>query len=141
MWATGSQGTLPGQTLARIRGEYAFDITSITSLFDGFDEIGLGICLVSENAFNAGVASVPSSIADIGWDGWMWHALHAHVTGFSTIETGRGPMEAVRGTIDTKAMRKEKATDVLIGVIELGTETGTCGLDFFAFTRLLVFLP
>ena len=112
-------------------------LITVTTLGDGFDEVGLGMCYVSENAFGAGVASVPSPLTDMGWDGWMWHQILSQFRGFSTTETGRGPMEAVRMSIESKAMRKVKASDILIGVVEVGTEVGAASLGFQARTRVL----
>ena len=129
--------TVDGLTAIRIRGEFTLGLSVITSINDGFLKIGLGICNVTENAFNAGTASVPAPLTDIGWDGWMWHQLLGEFRGFSTTPTGRGPLEAVRMPIDSKAMRKVKQTDVLIGVIEVGAETGAATILFSAVTRVL----
>ena len=141
LWATGAQALLDGLTIVRIRGQFTLAITTTTTVLDGFHRIGLGICNVTENAFNAGVASVPQPLTDIGWDGWMWHQIVSRMTGFSTTEAGRGPMEAVRMEIDTKAMRKTRDTDVLVGVLEMGTEVGTSTVQFQASTRILDKLP
>ena len=84
-----------------------------------------------------GAAAVPSPIADIAWDGWLWHHLTTPVLGFSTTETGQSPMEAERIVIDSKAMRKIKDTDVLMGIFEIGTETGTATMRVAALTRVL----
>ena len=55
----------------------------------------------------------------------------------SVTESFRGPMEGVRVEIDSRAMRKTKTTDILIGVVELGTEVGVATIEFSAITRLL----
>ena len=137
LWAVGSQSTLSGLTLIRVRGEFTAVLDVVTAIGDGFERIAVGMCIVSENAFDAGVTAVPSPITDIGWDGWLYHRLLGQFRGSSTTELGRSPMEAVRIEMDSKAMRKFKQTDVLIGVVELAPETGAATLTFSATTRLL----
>ena len=141
LWALGSQITLPDLTLVRVRGEFTAFIESATSIGDGYYELAFGICIVTENAFNAGVASVPAPLTDLGWDGWLFHRLVSQMRAPSTTELFTSPMEAVRIEIDSKVMRKEKATDVMIGVTELGTEAGACTLTYQAVTRVLDKLP
>ena len=141
VWAAGSATGFDGRTIVRIRGEFTLALSVVTTIGDGFNGIGMGICNVSENAFDVGVTAVPSPITDLAWDGWMWHQLLGEFHGASTTELGVGPMEAVRMPIDTKAMRKVKATDVLIGVIELGLERGAATLRMSARTRVLDKLP
>ena len=137
LWVLGSQALVAGLTTIRIRGMLTVNLAVTTSVGDGFDSVMAGICIVSENAFNAGIGSVPTPIQDISWDGWMWHMILGRFRGASTTEVARAPMEAGRFVIDSKAMRKIKSTDVLIGVLEAGTETGTSTLEFSADTRIL----
>ena len=141
LWATGAQALSDGLTVVRVRGQYTLSLRVVTTIFDGFARWGMGICIVAENAFDAGVGSVPSPLSDIAWNGWMYHNLGGALTGFSTTETGRGPMEAVRVDIDTKAMRKTRSSDIVVGVLELGTEVGAATVGFAAETRMLVKLP
>jgi hypothetical protein len=63
------------------------------------------------------------------------------MAGFSTTETGQSTMEAVRVPIDSKAMRKVHESDVLVGVIEMGTEVGAATVRYAAETRILDKLP
>ncbi len=72
----------------------------------------------------------------------MWHEMVASVRAPTTTEvTGNAGTSQVRGVIDTKAMRKIGADEVLFGAVELGTEAGTAALSFGARTRMLVMLP
>jgi len=137
LWATGSQAAEDGLTVVRLRGELTMFVEVATSPFDGFLSIGHGICIVSENAFNAGTASVPAPLDDIGWDGWIWYHLTEQLREASTTETGRSGLSMVRIPIDSKAMRKNKRTDVLVGVSQFGTEVGTSTLTFSSRTRVL----
>ena len=141
LWALSSQVLVDGLTLIRIRGEFSCHLNVVTAISDGFASFAVGLCNVSENAFNAGIVSVPSPITDMAWPGWMYHSLHAELTGLETTEVGRGPLSAVRVSIDSKAMRKVRIMDVLCGVIEVGAETGTANLVFSATTRILDKLP
>ena len=62
-----------------------------TSALDGYDG-AVGLCIVSENAFNAGIASIPTPITDIQWDGWLWYqsfSLRTPTAG--TVSLGEGP--------------------------------------------------
>ena len=141
VWSLGSIALLDGLTIVRIRGELSLYLSVVTTVFDGFQRWAAGICIVSENAATVGVTAIPASLTDIGWDGWMWHHSAAGMAGFSTAETGQSVMEAVRIPIDTKAMRKLRETDVVVGVIEMGTEIGTATVRYAAQTRMLSKLP
>ena len=141
LWSLGSQSLLNDTTVTRIRGELSMVLSVVTTIGDGFDRVAVGICNVTENAFNAGVTAVPAPIGDVGWDGWIWHRWFASFRGASVTELGVSPMEAVRVEIDSKAMRKVHQTDFLIGVVELGAETGAATLQFSAETRVLDKLP
>ena len=138
LWATGSQATVAGLTMVRLRGNLCVWLEVVTAIGDGFHDVGFGICNVSENAFGVGVTAVPQPLTDIGWDGWLWHKLLSPVLGFSVTEgDNTGPLSQVRIEIDSKAMRKTKETDFLIGVAQVGNETGTATLQFGANTRIL----
>ena len=132
---------LGGLTLVRLRGEMAIGQTLCTTIGDGFDSVGVGFCIVSENAAAVGATAVPHPIADMGWDGWLFHHLWAGFFCYNTTEEGQSEMDASRQVIDSKAMRKWTETDVLVGMIELGVETGAATLKFSANTRILAKLP
>ncbi len=68
----------------------------------------------------------------------MWHKLVSPVIGLSVTEgENTGTLSQVRVDIDSKAMRKARTSDVLIGVTELGTEIGAATFQFLAQTRIL----
>ena len=62
------------ETLLRTRGAMLFNSDQIAA---GEEVIGaLGMILVSEDAFAAGIASIPSPVNDIDNDGWvLWHPV------------------------------------------------------------------
>ena len=141
LWNVGQQAVDDGLTLVRVRGEVVLNLTQVTTIGDGFEAFAFGLCIVSENAFGIGVSAVPAPLTDIAWDGWLVHSVHGHMTGQETTEVSRFPLEAIRVPIDSKAMRKFRATDTLVGVIQVGTEIGAAALRLSARTRMLVKLP
>jgi len=121
--------TVGGITVVRIRGLFDCQLVSSTSAGDGyFGAVGIG--LVSDSAFQAGIGSVPTPITDQEWDGWLWYNfLSVHES--SPDDAGSGASH-YRAEIDTKAMRKIDG-DVRIyaamEVVEIGTAVVNCHLD------------
>jgi len=133
VFGTGAQAAQDGLTLVRTRGEVLLTMTGAARL-DGFSQISMGICIVSENAAGIGATAIPAPSTDIGWDGWLWFW-----TGSMSVETFTAfDATNLRIPIDSKAMRKFKNTDVMVGVIQAGTEVGTASLQATMQTRLLV---
>ena len=141
LWSVGSAINEDGLTQVRLRGEYTAFLSVVTTIGDGFSAMAVGMCYVLENAFGIGITAVPTPLADIAWDGWLYHRLHGNIFGQSTTELATGPIDAFRVEIDSKAMRKTRFSDILVGVVELGTETGTATLVFGGQTRVLDKLP
>ena len=99
--------------------------------------MAIGICNVSENASGVGITAVPHPITDMSWDGWLYHALLGPLISLTTTEEGQTGLAMIRHEIDSKAMRKLKAQDVTVGVVEVSTEIGTATMTFQARTRIL----
>ena len=118
LFGTGAQTVVDEITLIRTRGILSLQVTAADAVLAGFDG-AVGICVVSENAFNAGIASVPTPATDIAWDGWLWHHIFSIRAVTATIADGVNAV-AVHRTIeiDSKAMRKTNITDVIIAVLE-----------------------
>ena len=111
-------------------------VTAADAVLAGYDG-AVGICVVSENAFNAGIASVPTPVTDVAWDGWLWHHFFSLRAVTATIGDGvNGPAVVWKIIIDSKAMRKTNITDVEIAVIET-TETTSASLHARIDTRSL----
>jgi len=140
LWPTGAAAAQDGLTIVRIRGEFAINLTVVTSAGDGFASAAIGLCVVTGDAFAAGITAIPTPLADISWDGWMFHQLIAHLTARQTAPLNVA-FSALRIPIDTKAMRKIRDTDVLVGVLEMGTEVGNASAQVSGVTRALVKLP
>ena len=138
LWTTGIILVLdPKSTIVRIRGEALLFLQTNIAATDGFSG-GLGIGIVSSDAFAAGAASCPGALTDSAWDGWMWHTFfHIH-SPKSALAVSAGDQAAFqRITIDSKAMRKIGDNETLIGSIE-ANEEGTATGQFWADTRLLL---
>jgi len=86
-----------------------------------------------------GVTAVPDPIADMDWDGWMYHRffdVHGAAGTFDATE----PQASIQFEVDSKAMRKIPLNETLVAVLEVveqGASTGTAWFD----SRILVKLP
>ena len=59
-------------TVVRTRGQFVAALTVATGLGDGFTgAVGIGIATLA--AVTAGIASVPTPVTEMDWDGWVWH--------------------------------------------------------------------
>ena len=136
IYATGSQSVVDNVTIIRTRGLLEIRLESAATLGDGFRG-AVGICVVTENAFNAGIGSIPTPIVDVAWDGWLWYSHFALFNVTGTIADGVNAVTASqRIWIDSKAMRKTRVTDVAVAVIA-ALETGAASFDSFLDTRML----
>jgi len=141
VWSVGAQATLDGLTITRIRGEFSVWLESIATVFDGYNQVAIGICNINENAAGVGITAIPFPLDDSDWDGWMFHSFLGSLIGFSVTETGQSAMEVIRVPIDSKAMRKVHEGDTVVGVVQFGIEQGVAVAEFSANTRILDFLP
>ena len=134
LFGTGAQAALAGLTIVRTRGFLNVSARTAAAALDGFSG-AVGLAIVSENAFGIGITAVPTPITDIAWDGWLWHQLFSVKSMSSTVDSG-GILANARFTIDSKAMRKIKLTDIIVMVAEV-TEVGTSVFHAEADTRFL----
>ncbi len=120
-------------TLVRTRG---FASTSPTS-FGADVQIGgaFGLCIVSNEAFVAGTASIPRPFDDADWGGWlMWQSFASRLE--FADPTGR-LYPTVQGVqVDSKAMRKISTNETIVFMCE--SQTGA--LDVIMHLRLLFLL-
>ncbi len=131
-------GVSPGAaelTVMRTRGVVdMFLLGSGAADGDGFfGAIGLGKC--TNAAFDVGVGSVPTPLAEVDWDGWYWHQFFSVHN--PDITFGGSPAVHYRAVIDSKAMRKFDFRETLYAAIEV-VEIGTATLNVFLDTRMLV---
>ena len=132
----GANIIVDGLTLLRTRGEFEIFMTAATAIPDGFRG-AFGIGIVTTAAFTAGVASIPTPIAEQDWDGWLfWRAFGVHA-GLQPNSDGSGYL---RFEVDSKAMRKLDLLETIVAVVEVvevGTATATSHFD----SRVLLALP
>ncbi len=138
--ATSFTTILGTETLARIHGELMVTLNTATSINDGFTG-AVGIGKVQDEAFQAGVGSVPSPVTESSWDGWLYHQFF-EVRALSTVEAEliASPASTFRRTVDVKSMRKVDDQENFILVmeaIEVGTAVGVLSFQ----SRALSLLP
>jgi len=139
IFPSGSIALLNDLTIVRLRGWLNLWITTANASADGF-QWAFGICNITENAAGVGVTAIPDPLVDVAWDGWFVYDtgwLEA-VNNTPIVDVSIGVMH--RLMIDSKAMRKVHATDVLtaaLGVSEVGTASMRASLS----TRVLAKLP
>ena len=139
LFAGGGQATLDDLTIVRTRGELLLSLLTAAAPQQGF-QWAFGMCIVSENAFNAGVASVPAPLADGSWDGWFVHHQGSLKSGTATPAQEASDGTVNRLIIDSKAMRKLHQSDFVVGVLET-VEAGTATMHAELHTRILSKLP
>ena len=133
------QSAQDGLTIVRIRGEILLYMTSGDGTTTGF-EVAVGIGIANENAvLTVGVTAVPNPLTDAEWDGWMQYWT-GDVRAASTTITNSEGVSAARITIDSKAMRKFRSSDVLFGCIQT-VETTSAIMSSHLRSRVLVKLP
>ena len=136
LFLTGAQATIDEVTIVRTRGILVLQLIVADAALAGYTG-AVGICNVTENAFNAGIASIPTPVTDIAWDGWLWYQLFALNAITATIADGVNAGAMFKQfTVDSKAMRKTNVTDVIVGVIEV-TEATNATLHARLDTRML----
>ena len=121
-------------TLLRTRGTFQFLLTSATSAGNGFTG-AVGIGVFSDQAFTAGVASMPSPVSESFSNVWLWHTYFSCLAGVAG-GLGGGPEGNFRIQIDAKAMRKFDANQVMACVLEV-SEKGTATAEVHMDSRIL----
>ena len=136
VWNLG-QSSAGGLTLVRIRGSISLWLEVVTTVGDAFGDVGVGIGIVSDDAFAIGATAMPGPLSDPGWD-WMFVEYLSAMVGRSVSESELvGPLGEVRVPIDTKAMRKVKPNQTVFGMVETEDEIGAVTLVYSAMTRML----
>ena len=101
--------------------------------------MAIGVGIVTRQAADAGIGSVPVPITDASWDGWMYHRF------FDLFDTAGVAAEGeakIQFEVDTKAMRKIHENEALVAVAESAISGGTPGSSGIIFdSRILFLLP
>ena len=132
-----------GNTVVRTRGELL--LTLLTSSVQAGGYVGaFGIAIVTAQAVSIGVTAIPGPIADVGWEGWLYHRMFSCLSG-GIINQGAAADEdqvnsvsaALRLEVDSKAMRKINSDMGIVAVLEV-TELGAATMVFSFDSRVLV---
>jgi hypothetical protein len=84
-----------------------------------------GMCVVSEDAFAAGAASIPGPFSDASSDLWMVHQYFAQSFQFASgVGAGFNGSFGMQLDIDSKAMRKVTEEERLVVMVENGSADG-----------------
>ncbi len=136
----GVAAALGGITVVRIRGQLDIILTAAAAAIEGFHG-AFGICIVNEDAFAVGVSAVPDPLADVNWDGWIFHHFFDVHSITGTIADGSNASAVhQRINVDSKAMRKFLEEEVMVAKIEV-VENGTSTMNAFFDSRVLIKVP
>ncbi len=107
-------------TIVRSRGEVAVRNTAF-----GADVViggAFGICVVSDEAFAAGTASIPRPFDDADWGGWfVWQSFES-LFSFDDATGNLGVNNtSLRYQVDSKAMRKVSDGETIVMMAESQT--------------------
>ena len=143
----GALAAADGDTIVRLRGDLLLFLKTASAAATGFDG-AFGIGIVTDQAFNAGVASIPGPLTDFDWNGWFYHqffhvfSADAIVAAAASSEPGQlhSVSAAIQTAVDSKAMRKIPENNIVVAMIET-TEVGVATMQFLFNCRILVKLP
>jgi len=135
----GSATILPDLTLLRTRGRFHGVLTTGTAGGGFTGAMALGIATAP--AFAAGIASVPTPLAEPEWDGWIFWVPFSLTAVLAIASPDSGGVSAhFDYEVDSKAMRKQRVGDTLYCAVEV-VEQGTCIAEFSFLSRVLDALP
>ena len=100
-------------TIVRLRGQVSFHGASAADLSMAG---AVGICMVSDEAFAAGVTAVPEPFTDADWSGWFW--WQAFTGRFEVQDTTGSLLQSWQIEIDSKVMRKVGPNETAVIVCE-----------------------
>ena len=135
LYSVGAVPSAEGLTIVRIRGTFLAYLVTVGSNNDGFKG-AVGIGIVTDEAFTAGIASIPAPFSDEEDELWIWHSFF-HIIGASTSSPSQQPAATVRLEVDSKAMRKFPVGNTLFAAVEV-VESGVVSGESHIDTRTLV---
>ncbi len=139
-WSALSSGTativgsfVAGADLTVLRTRGMLSILSDAEVEEEVDG-AIGLAIVSEDAFQAGITAVPTPIGDIDSDSWLLWQPFQHARALGTA-AGQSPANS-QYPLDSKAMRKFHADERVVVVLENGSSV--FALRFHLIARMLV---
>ena len=133
-------------TIIRMRGCIHLELACETTA-TLLQQVAIGIALVDDKAFAAGVGSLPSPRDDEDFDGWMWwwcgHLGYGDRNdGTVTDSTGGFRRPSVEIELDSKAMRKWDENQTLVAIIQnISIDAGGAAVEFAMAGRMLMKAP
>ena len=109
-----TNGIMVKPTIVRTRGNVSHrpSVNSADVAYVG----AIGVCVVSQEAFTAGAASIPRPHDDADWGGWLvWRSFSESLD--VTTDIGR-LINSNSFEVDSKAMRKMGINDVMVTMAE-----------------------
>ena len=136
LWSQGITVTAGKLTVVRIRGMAMVQLLTADAVGSGMHG-AVGIGLATSAAFAAGVASLPSPLTEISWDGWIWHNIFdvRAITGTRADGVNSNGARQLM-EIDSKAMRKFDDSMTIFGIWET-VESTNATIEMQATTRVL----
>ncbi len=102
-------------TIVRVRGLFSVKLQTYAADLDVAG--ALGMCIVSNEAFTAGAASIPRPHDDSNWDGWfVWQAFSFRYE-FNDATGSQFPA-SWDVQVDSKAMRKVTENETVVVMVE-----------------------
>ena len=129
-----------GVTLARMRGRLRIALRSAVSLGDNITG-AFGVGVVKTTAAIAGIASVPTPVAEQDAESWLYWQAVSMGSMSPSPQWGSAGWAFFDVDIDSRAMRKLSLDDSIYAAFEGGTEVGNVTLNVFFDSRLLFMLP
>ncbi len=125
---------LERSTIARIRGN-AYVHMDAGAALDSIN-VALGLIIVPDEAFAAGIGSVPSPLID-SESSWIWHSYFPMGPAVTATDDGGDISRNMRIVIDSKAQRKIQTDEVLIFVWDAAVISGSPTFDGQAVVRMM----
>ncbi len=133
----GSLAATASQTILRMMGEYTITPTAAPTAGD-IAIVGVGIGVVSTDAFAAGAGSVPDPTAEADYP-WLYWAAHPIGRAVDASVDPANETSLLRHAFDVKSMRKMKPRESLILVADYVDLVGAPPLTLVvAQTRVLL---
>jgi len=102
-------------TLIRSRGQGAVHFDSVNS--GDTVQVGIGLGIYTDDAFGIGATAMPGPLTDADWD-WVYYKTLMFGPAHVAAETPDSILWNFWFEIDSKAMRKMKANQVLAWIVE-----------------------
>jgi len=97
-------------TVVRTRGQVSIKLPTYAADANVVGAFGVGI--VTEQAFNAGQASIPETFDEADWGGWfVWRSFSLH---YESITAASSFIASWEFEVDSKAMRKVGPNDTIV---------------------------